>query len=113
MRLDTSTTLPNGLHVRVRLPHASDRPGLHALHARLGVAAEELDLARALRFDPRTRVVVCATAFLDGAERHLAYAGMEVGAERPDLLVADETSAPGIGATLERALGGHAARRAA
>lgn len=113
MLTDAHTTLSDGTRVRVRLPHTGDRPGLHALHARLGVRVEDLDLARTLRFDPRRRSVVVATAWFGGAESVVAYAAMDLDADAPDLLVADERLAPGIGETLVEALHGRAAARRA
>ncbi len=113
MLIDATTSLPDGLRLRVRLPHSSDRAGLHALHARLGFRVEELELARALRFDPRRRAVACATAFLDGAERPVAYGAIAIGASEPDLLVADELLAPGAGVVLDAALRERSARHAA
>jgi hypothetical protein len=102
--LDATTTLPDGTHVRVRLPQAADRAALRALHARLRLAAEELELARVLRFDPRERAVVCATAWLDGGPQVVGYAAIDRDAAEPDVLVADEDLAPGIGAVLAQAL---------
>ena len=112
--LDATTTLPGGLHVRLRLPHAADREALHALHARIGLAADGLELARFLRFDPCTRVVVCATAWLDGGSQVVGYGAIAHGAPEPDLLVVDEALAPGLRAVLRDVLcGGTARRRAA
>lgn len=104
MLIDATTTLPDGLHLRLRLPHPADRTGLHALHARLGLEIEELALARALRFDPVRRAVVCVTAFLGGADRPVAYGAIDIGADAPDLLVVDEELAPGVATVLEAAL---------
>jgi hypothetical protein len=102
--LDATTHLPDGLRIRVRLPHAGDRPGLHDLHLRVGVEADDLELSRALRFDPRARAVACATAWLDGAEVLVGYGAIDRGAERPDLLISDEAAAPGVRDVLARAL---------
>jgi hypothetical protein len=113
MPIDETTTLPDGLHLRVRLPQASDRAGLLALHERLGLGAEELDAARALHFDPRRRTVACATAWVEGAELLVAYGAMDAGARDVDVLLADEARAPGAGAVLARALRERSARRAA
>lgn len=113
MLIDATTTLPDGLHLRVRLPHAHDRTGLHALHTRLGFRVEELELARALRFDPRRRAVACAVAFVAGTELPVAWGSIEIGAGAPDLLVADEALAPGAGVVLEAALRERSQRHAA
>ncbi|MTD45670.1 hypothetical protein GKE82_15590 [Conexibacter sp. W3-3-2] len=104
MRLDATTSLPDGTRVRLRLPHAADRPRLGDLLGRLGLAHDELDLARELRFDPRARTVVCAIVW-DGSDQLLAgWAGADRGQAAPDLLLADETLAPGVRALLLDAL---------
>lgn len=107
--LHHTTTLADGARVRLRLPHAGDRPGLHALHARLGVAADELELARAVRFDPRRRAVACATAWHGAAETIVGYGAIDNGADAPDLLVCDDGLAPGVRDLLADALRAHAA----
>lgn len=105
-------TLQDGTSVRLRLPHASDRPAVHALHARLGVEAEDLAIVRAMQFDPRTRTVVCASAWLGTTETLVGYAAADHGAD-PDLLVVDEASAPGITKLLLGALAAQGAGRSA
>jgi hypothetical protein len=109
--LDSTTHLPDGARVRVRLPHVTDRPAMHALHARLGLRADDLELARALRFDPRRRAVVCATVWVGAAETLAAYAAMDLAARRLELLVADEELAPGVRDVLMAVLTEHAAGR--
>lgn len=114
MLIDATTTLPDGgPRLRVRLPHASDRTGLEALLGRLGLAARELELARALRFDPRHRTVACATAWVAGSELVVAWGAMDAGAQEPDLLIADHATAPGAGAVLVAALRQRSGRQAA
>lgn len=104
MRLDDTTSLPDGRRVRVRLPQAADRPRLGELHGRLGLEHDDLDAARALRFDPRARIVVCAIVW-DGTHETLAgWAASDRGADAPDLLLADETLAPGVTRLLLEAL---------
>lgn len=99
-------TLPGGLRVRLRLPQRADRAGLAALG--LG----EMDISRALRFDPRERFVVCATAWVEGAERLVAFGTIALREEaRPATLVADPATAPALGALLEHALIGQAEGR--
>lgn len=104
MRLDATTSLPDGSRVRLRLPQAADRPRLTELHARLGLAHDDLDIARELRFDPRERSVICAIVW-DGAHELLAgWAGADRGEATPDLLLADESRAPGVTQLLLEAL---------
>lgn len=104
MLLDSTTHLPDGLRIRVRLPHAGDRPALHDLHLRVGVEVDDLELSRALRFDPRARAVACVTAWVDGSEVVVGYGAIDRGAQRPDLLISDEAAAPGVRDVLTRAL---------
>lgn len=111
--LGSPTTLPDGSRVRVRLPHVLDRQGLRSLHDRLGLHAEDLEIARALRFDPRTSVVACATVWADGGELLVAYGAIELGGAEPHLLVCDEVLAPGVGETLTRELQARAGGRSA
>lgn len=113
MLLDDTTTLPGGLRLRVRLPQARDRAALHALNARLGVSVDELDLARALRHDPTRRAVACASAWIEGTERVVAYGAIDIGACDLDLLLADDALAPGAGAVLAEALRERSHRHAA
>ncbi|MEP6954536.1 MAG: hypothetical protein ABI950_10800 [Solirubrobacteraceae bacterium] len=95
MLLFTVHTLPSGRRVRVRLPQRGDLPGLLALHDRAGRAISDLDARRLLRYDPRSRAVVCATAWVDGAETLVGFAAAVPGQE-PGPLLADEAHAPGV-----------------
>lgn len=103
-RLPTTTTLPSGTRLRVRLPHRADVPRVRALLERLGLAAGELDLARALRFDPTERVALVATVLADRTEEVAGLALMDRSADAPDVLLADERSTPGVTAALHGAL---------
>jgi hypothetical protein len=89
-------TLPGGLRVRLRLPHSSDRHRVAALPA-----PDELEAGRLLRFDPRRRLVLCATAWIGGSEALVGCGAIDLrpGAA-PDLLLADETAAPQLGELL-------------
>ena len=73
MLLHATHPLPSGDRVRLRLPHAADRDALHELLAEHGVAADDLDARRALRWTP-DRPVVVATRW-DGARERLAGYG--------------------------------------
>jgi hypothetical protein len=90
MRLDTHHTLPEGTRLRLRLPQVRDRAGLVGLLTRLGVQADDLDVARILRFDPRGRTVVCATVWTGTTETVAGIVAGQRGADGPDLLLADE-----------------------
>lgn len=113
MPLNATSTLSDGTRVRVRLPYRADRLGLRELHLRLGLEADELVLARALRFDPRRRLVACLTAWEAGAERLVGYGAIVLGADVPDVLVVDVHSAPGADALLAGTLRDRAAARRA
>lgn len=104
MRLDATTALPDGSRVRVRLPQAADRERLAALHVQLGIALDELDLARELRFDPRRRTVICAVVWDAGVERLAGWAAADRDATAPDLLLADEATVPGVTQVLRDAI---------
>jgi hypothetical protein len=65
--------LPDGRRVRVRLPIASDRDGLHELLASLGLSASDMDVRRALRWTPE-RPVVVAVRWDGAAERVVGFA---------------------------------------
>lgn len=107
MRLDTTAPLPDGRRVRLRLPHTADRQDVARLHERLGLAADELELARALRFDPRTQIRLCATVWDEGHEVLVGWATASRDAAAPDTLLADETLAPGVRGLLEAAVADH------
>jgi len=114
MLLNTTHTLPDGVRLRIRLPQIIDREGLRALHERLGLRAEDFDVARSLRFDPRTEVVACATIFDGGAETVVGYGAIDLQSDDPHLLICDDAAAPGVSDALTEALREHAeSRRAA
>lgn len=113
MLLNSKTTLPDGSRLRVRLPQAVDRHALRALHARLGLVAEDLDIARVLRFDPRRVAVACASVWDGSTEIVVGYGAIRLDAGDPHLLVCDEATAPGARDALGQALRDHAATRAA
>ena len=77
MLLHGSHHLPDGSSVRLRLPHATDRAALHDLLASHGVAADDFDVRRALRWTPGERVVVCATRWDGGCERLVGYGALD------------------------------------
>lgn len=113
VRLNHTTTLPSGSRLRVRLPQAADRGGLRALHDRLGLEAEDLDVARTLRFDPQSVAVACATAWDGSGETVVGYGAIRLDEQHPHLLVCDEATAPGVRDALADALREHVAQRAA
>ena len=113
MELHRPTTLPNGLRIRLRLPGPSDRARLLGLCQRIGLPVDELALSRMTRFDPRRRTAVCATCFALSGETVVGYAAIDRWADEPDLVLADEDLAPGVGEVLAAAVRRHATRRVA
>lgn len=104
MRLDATTSLPDGRRLRLRLPQAADRDRIAALHDRIGVTIDELELARALRFDPLRRAVVCAVLWDRDHETVVGWAAADRGAEAMEHVVTDEAFAPGVTHLLAEAL---------
>ncbi len=105
--------LPRGPRVCLRMPraaYAADAAGIRALCERSGAQLCELELARLVRFDPRHRIVICATAILDGREAMVGIGAIELagGVEHPDTLVVDEGLTEGLDDLLHRALVGRA-----
>ena len=109
MFLFRAHTLPSGLRIRVRLPQRGDLPGLLALHERAGSSITELHARRLLRYDPRSRAVLCAVAWVDGAETLVGFAAGAPG-EGPAETLADEAIAPGLSAVLDTDLREHLTR---
>jgi hypothetical protein len=109
-RLDGTTTLPTGLRLRLRMPQRFDQLRLRALFERIGLVPDELQISRALRFVPRDRVAVVATTLVGRTEEIVGLAVTDRFAESPDLVLADEAQAPGVGAFLEDALRAHGQR---
>jgi hypothetical protein len=85
--------LADGGRVRLRICHSHDGEAILRLLDRLGLDAERLELGRLLRFDPRRRVVACATTLIDGSEALVALGAIEIGEApvlQPELLLVDE-----------------------
>jgi hypothetical protein len=108
-------TLRDGSHVRLRIARPGDEPRIAKLLARVGVAATDLEVVRLLRFDPRVRVVVCATALIGAAETAVGLAAVDLasGASTPDTLVVDRCAGVGLDELLISATLAHVANLAA
>ena len=52
-----------------------------------GLGIDELELVRLLRFDPRRRAVICASALVDVREAIVAVGGIELDAHAPDMVI--------------------------
>jgi hypothetical protein len=83
-------TLPGGSRVLLRLARARDEAPVNALIARTSARYSELDVARLVRFDPRRRMVVCASELFEGTELIVGLGAIRLDSERPEVLVADE-----------------------
>ena len=119
--LARSYELPNGPRVCLRLARVRDQGAIEQLFARTGRPIADLEIARAVRSDPRQQVVICATALVEYTETVVGFGAIAVGAAedpggpRPWLLVVDETEGLGpllTGALAGRALALHRARAA-
>ena len=95
--------LPDGSRVRLRLPQASDRGGLVALHERLGAPLDDVRMRRILRFDPQACLSVCATMLTGLQEVLVAYGHVDRDGTG-SLVVADEVLAPGVSELVAAAL---------
>ena len=103
--LSRSYELPSGPRVRLRLARRSDLPGVRALLAQRGIEISELELERLMRYDPRSRVVICAMAPVRGAETVVGVGGIDLEtAAEPDTVVVDERLTDGLAPLLAEAL---------
>src|SRR6266516_3506347 len=89
--LSRTYELPSGPRVRLRLARRSDLPALRALLEHRGIEARAAELERLVRYDPRRRLVLCATAPLDGTEAIMGVGAIELdgSAGNPDTIVVD------------------------
>src|SRR5205807_693277 len=96
-------SLPRGPQVRLRLARPRDEAGLRALVERCGGDPSELDIASLTWFDPRARIVICAT---DSREALLGIAAVALGdgPRDPDVLLIDKTLTDGLEELLRGAL---------
>jgi hypothetical protein len=105
-------TLPSGPRVCLRLIRPRDRDGVRELLEGQCGDASPLDVARLVYFDISERVVLCATALIDGSERLVGVGSIELsghGEPVPSLVAADAELAADLSALLGDALVGHAA----
>jgi N-acetylglutamate synthase-like GNAT family acetyltransferase len=108
--LDRFYALPRGPMVRLRMARSSDAPAIRELAARRQLDADALEVARLTRFDPRHRIVICATALIDAHETFVGVGAMEVDAgdpPEPDTLIVD-LRIDGLGELLVKVLVGRA-----
>jgi predicted N-acetyltransferase YhbS len=96
--------------VRLRLARHRDLGAIDALLRRERRAAEELDLARLLRADPRYQLVITATALIGSVETVVGFGAIDIGAPSavPTMLVVDSAATDGLDTLLAEALTGRA-----
>jgi hypothetical protein len=115
--LSRTYELRTGPRVRLRYARRSDLPGLRALLQQRGIEPTELELTRLVRYDPRRRAVICATAPINGTELIVGAGAIALEEEAlPETLVVDEALTDGLAELLGAALVGRArahARRVA
>jgi hypothetical protein len=99
-------SLPRGPRVRLRMATPRDKASIRALFGRCGVGLSEADLAGLVRFDPRKRAVVCATALVDSSETLVGVGSMDLKGHGPELLLVDDDLTDGLPELLSRALVG-------
>lgn len=110
--LGASYPLDGGLRVRLRLARTSDVPAIRALIEEREGSVDEMQLARLVSFDPRTRVVLCATALVDSAETLVGVGAIECRDDgehpEPELLIVSAGSRQELAELLAGALIGRA-----
>ncbi len=111
--LGASYELADGTRVRLRLAAPSDRGPIQALLRACGVRDDQMTAERLVRFDPRQRAVVCASALLSGNEAIVGVGAIELdpGGQEPGVpnpLLIDERAPDGVADLLAGALIGRA-----
>jgi hypothetical protein len=109
--LGRSFSLPSGPRVRLRLARGHDLPAISALLERCGIAADELELARLLRVDPRRTIVICAGALVGSGEEIVGIGAIDVDTEAqigPCGVIVDDRITHGLDELLRSALIGRA-----
>ncbi len=89
--LSRSHGLVSGRRVRLRNARPSDGSAIAELLEAGAVSRSEppeLDIYRLIRFDPRRRLAICATALIGNTEKVVAVGSIAIGAEQPELVVA-------------------------
>jgi hypothetical protein len=102
--------LADGPRVRLRFVQRRDEPEIRALLAQNGREPEDFDVMRLVRFDPRRRAVICASALVGSTETLVGLGAIELGGNgpEPDLLVVDERFKGSLEELLVGALRGRA-----
>jgi hypothetical protein len=110
--LGASYQLEDGTRVRLRLVAASDFERVRRLLEQAGHDGEaDLRAARLTRFDPRRRLVVCASALIDRSEELIGVGAIDLDQApvfAPDTLVVAAEFIPAVRELLSGALVGRA-----
>jgi hypothetical protein len=85
-----SYQLPRGPRVRLRMVGPRDAGAIRSLLTRQGLDLDELELARLVRFDPRCRAVICASALIGPTETIVGIGAIDLDAQTPDLVLVDD-----------------------
>jgi hypothetical protein len=106
--LARSYPLPGGARVRLRLLRRADAEALRPL------VADELELQRLVRFDPRRRVAIAAVSPTGRGEALLGAGAIDRAPDaEPDPVVRHPASDPAVAELITTALRARARRRAA
>jgi hypothetical protein len=108
-----SYQLGDGPRVRLRMVLPRDASAIRSLLERQGLEVDDLELARLLRFDPRCRAVICASALIGLTETIVAVGSIDLDSQSPDMVVADAAAGDGLRELVASALTSRARARAA
>jgi hypothetical protein len=109
--LARSYDLPRGPRVILRLARVRDLPRIGELLMRQGIDPDELELVRLVRFDPRRRLVICATALVGSMDAVVGVGAIDLGDHNgpvPSLVVVDHGATEGLAELISEALIGRA-----
>jgi hypothetical protein len=109
--LSHSYVLRRGPRVRLRMARLRDEQAIRELLVGRGLDPGDLELGRLVRFDPRRRVAICATALIGSRETVVGFGAIDLDRgplTEPDMLVVDERLTDGLGELLHAALRGRA-----
>lgn len=106
--LGSSFLLDDGVCVRLRLARSTDVPLIRSLLARHGTRPEELELAALVHFDPRRRLIICATALIDATETLVGVGAIDLDGGEPEIVIVDTEHDESLTELLTAALVGRA-----
>jgi N-acetylglutamate synthase-like GNAT family acetyltransferase len=106
--LSRTYPLDGGPRVRLRLAHLGDAPAMRELLAARGQEVDEVEMARLVRANPRERVVLCATAPLNGTEALVGFGALDLHGQVDTLVIDERLAGEGLGTLLLEALAARA-----